>query len=108
MEAITQLPSGWSLNIHSTGNVLKLSTQQIPQMQAQMVLQRKFPVILASIRITMVVLSFLWQWGSCQCCTVNDQWSYGKIIANFVSSNTLSMSSMHITFRIFYYQPYSR
>ena len=70
MEAITQLPSGWSLNIHSTGNVLKLSTQQIPQMQAQMVLQRKFPVILASIRITMVVLSFLWQWGSCQCCTV--------------------------------------
>ena len=39
---------------------------------------------------------------------INDQWSYGKIIANFVSSNTLSMSSMHITFRISYYQPYSR
>lgn len=30
-----------------------------------------FPVTLALIRITMVVLSSLWQWGSCQCCTVS-------------------------------------
>jgi len=70
MAVITRLPSDWSLSIHSTENILRLSIHQVTRMQAQMELLQKFPVILALIRITMVVLSFLWQWGSCQCYTV--------------------------------------